>query len=630
MTGPALTDDQARGLARGITGGRQAVAAVYNQVAARTGLDLPDFKTLALGTGSSVEAYARALRTASEPDPPWLHALLAELSAQGMIDLQAALAESPREEALVTILPQNAAETFIEAQAFSAATSRTLGMAELVNAFNLAARRLCLIKAGGNRGTGFLIGPQTVLTNAHVMAALIDPATGKARDGAAKEITISFEALADTRGTTAPVAEDWLVGFSPMQTDMAIVDPTADWLDFCAIRLRGAPGRERGWYDLSKTGSLDNETDAFFVFQHPGAEPQRIGFATNTEVDTDTRFLRHKVGTAEGSSGGLCLDNRLRPIGLHHASIVHATRKDAKGKPEHLYNRAVRLSAIHAAHPTLGAPDPLLDEIARLSDGSSVVIGRESTQNTLRDMASGKAAQILIVRGGRKSGKSFTAALLRELFPFDSLKIIRLSPSDLTAAAVGLARLILERAGMDLAAIDAAFSSTALLTTGAATVADVFTTLKSALLGMAAARPVQPFTFWLVVDQLDTVTLPGIGTRELLDQIYNDAVLLKVVRVLLIGLPDVLTSVNPEHMATELLPNPDRVSPEEVERCLSRLMVFAGLVPAVGEPRRHAALVLGATDALDPAGRQSTQLAVLSGFISDAYMKAVETWQTTP
>ncbi len=625
MTGATLSAAQAESLARGITGHRLAVAAVYDEIARRAGPDQRDFKTVALGIDDPVEAFRQALLSAAGATSPWLHAFLAGLASLGMIDLDAAMKEGSTAENPILILPQNGDATVTEAQAMSEATSGTLKMADLLHAFNLAARRLCLIRAGTKQGTGFLIGPNTVLTNWHVMADLID-AAGKAKPGSSKDITISFETLADNQGRTCLAAEDWMVAFSPMQKDAAVAEPAADCLDFCAVRLMRAPGRERGWYDLSQTGQLDDKKDAFFVFHHPGAWPQRAGFAPNAGLDTDERFLRHMVGTASGSSGGLCLDNRLRPIGLHHAAIWHAIEKDEKGKPKLLYNRAVQLSAINAAHPTLGAADPKYDRISRLSDGSQAVIGRDSTQATLRMMAAGLDPKILVIRGNRLSGKSFSTALLRDSIPIDSRRIVPLSAGELPAEATDVAKLILRRVGVPEVDIEVALTAVASLTTASASVADIFAILKKMLLSVAGANPAQPLTLWLVIDELDHAELPKIGARTLLDQIYNDAELLKVMRVVLIGLTQTLTSVDPRIIATEQLTDPRRLQAEDVEECLAGLMIASGLVPNVGETRRHAALILGATDALDAQGGQSSPLAVLSGLISSVYMKAVLQW----
>lgn len=140
--------------------------------------------------------------------------------------------------------------------------------------------------------------------------------------------------------------------------------------------------------------------------------------------------------------------------------------------------------------------------------------------------------------------------------------------------------------------------------------------MKTLLLSRAAASPVQPHTLWLVIEQLDAVPLPGIGTRPPLDKIYSDASLLAVMRVILVGLADTLTSVNPKAVFTEKLDDPQELKPDEVEECLSRVMTAAGVVPAAGEARRHRALMLGATRQLAALGPQGSRLPDLASALA--------------
>lgn len=641
MTGPALTQAQAEALARGITGSRPAVAAVHDEVAARMPLELDDFKTVALGLNDPVEAFAAALIAAASTDPPWHGILLAELAALGMIDPAPALSEAEAAGASLPVLPQNENGTGIGALDFARAMSPALAMADLLAAFNQAARRLCLVNvldAAGmtviSQGTGFLIGPHTVLTCWHVVEPLIDRATGVPIDRGFARLSCSFEKLGATTGRPYPVDEDWLVTFSPAAQAPGDArpkpfSPDGKTLDYCAIRMRGAPGRERGWYDLSQTGALDDHRDNFFVFQHPAAVTQRAGFAPGTVVDpADPVHLRHKVWTVEGSSGGLCLDNRLRPIGLHRAKV---TAPDAQGVVRPLYNLAVLLSKIHEARPDLGDPalgDPHRrnDRLARLSDGSRAVVGRGSTQDTLRRMAQGPNPAILIVQGPKDSGKSFSTALLRDSVPIETRIIIELSAVEMPAEAMDLARLVLARAGLPAQAIDTALARPGRLTTAAATVAGIFAVLKRELLRLARANPAQPLTLWLVIDELDIARLPGIGARGLLDQIYSDAELREVLRVVLIGLKDTLIGVGSELIGFDPLPDPARLAEDEIEFCLDGLTVAAGKMPEVGQSRRHAKLVRGAAEELAAQVGQRSCLAHLSGYLSRVYMRELETW----
>nr|WP_242678885.1 serine protease [Rhodobacter calidifons] len=514
-------------------------------------------------------------------------------------------------------------------------------MADLLAAFNLSARRLCHVRVLDaaqdkvvSQGTGFLIGLHTVLTCWHVVAPLLERATGNMLEGSFARLSCTFERLGAADGRTHPVQENWLVGFSPAPRQPGDPQPQAfspdgTFLDYCAIRLRGAPGRERGFYDLAAFGGLDHKDDNFFVFQHPAGVPQRAGFARNTRLDDhDPNHLRHEVWTASGSSGGLCLNNRLQPVAMHRAA---ARVRNAQGQVTQHYNLAVLLKSIHAARPDLGDPrlgDPqgLNDRLWRLADGSRAVVGRLSSQSTLRQMALRPDPAILVVQGPKESGKSFSTALLRDSLPIETRIIIELSATELPARALDLARMILARAGMPAARIDAALAAPGNLTTAAATVAGIFNAMKRVLLEMARADPTQARTLWLVIDELDVARLPGIGARMLLDRIYSDEELRAVLRVVLIGLKDTLTGVGSNLIGFDTLPDPAKIDAGDVESCLDGLTVGVGKVPDVGQSRRHARLVIGAAEVLaEEAGRRS-RLALLSGYLSRVYMKALEEW----
>ena len=293
QTGPVaapLTEVEARILAAHIHGARPLVAAAYDDLARRSGdVGAADFKTVALGLLGG-DAHAAALLRVDRAG--YLSAYLAELATRGLIDLNAALRAripvgyGPPAPALPVerIMPQDAGGRRIVAQGWTLDMAEWVDMSALTIGLAKAMRRICLVRVGGTdpaQGTGFLIGPQTVLTNWHVVHSLIDPATGAARPGSAGTLSCDFEHLGQAGKVTHQAVEAWLVDFSPLAPQApGIRDPYPDMtaarghaLDFCAIRLAGAPGRMRGWYDLGQPGQIDNKAGLIFVLQHPAGLP---------------------------------------------------------------------------------------------------------------------------------------------------------------------------------------------------------------------------------------------------------------------------------------------------------------------------------------------------------------------
>ncbi|MDO8883369.1 MAG: serine protease [Pseudotabrizicola sp.] len=625
---PAIDATGAALVAAHFKAGRTALCQVYTEVERRSAGRLRDFKIVALGLQDTEAAFAAALLETARYE---VHrTFLIELSSLGFLDLPGALAALEPASRETLLWPQDGSGHLVLPQRWNRTVSATIDMAGLLRAVNLVARRLCFIEADGVEGTGFLIGPQTVITNWHVVANLIDPATGMAREGSAADIVCTFENLERKEGKAYHAVEDWLVDFSPMAgqlaksgsvlPDMKGLRPHA--LDFCAIRLAGAPGRERGWYDLSKTGKLNDSTDHFFVFQHPQSYPQRLAITSGAKLDPNSAdFLHHKAWTDGGSSGGLCLDHAFRPIGLHHAAVF--TEQNV-----FVSNRAVRLSAIHSACPGLGDADPGLNRIIVLSDRSRAVLGRGKTQDLVQDMMQNAARPIVYVRGQPRSGKSFTAELIRDCAPHDRRRIVRLSASELPVEALSLAQLILTRAG-------AAPTTVATLpqadlqngTDNAWIRSTLLPSLRLALAGLLSADPLQPLILWLIIDELDVMAIPQTGARELLDALYADAEAMRNLRVVLIGLDAALPSIDPASVRIEILDAPDQVAPEALESCLAALMTEQSLAPAPAELQRQLGLLNAVEAMVQSMGKGRNRLERLSDVLAQVWLRTVQTWK---
>src|SRR5712691_2590421 len=91
------------------------------------------------------------------------------------------------------------------------------------------------MQAGAGEGTGFLVGPNLVLTNYHVFDSVWD---GKSSP---KDVVARFDYKVGPDGVTVPagrtctLAEDWKVAFS-------VKGEGAEELDFLLLRLSEAPG----------------------------------------------------------------------------------------------------------------------------------------------------------------------------------------------------------------------------------------------------------------------------------------------------------------------------------------------------------------------------------------------------
>jgi hypothetical protein len=254
------------------------------------------------------------------------------------------------------------------------------GLERLVEAFNpfldpeafahgilSVRRRVCRVEVGnGGGGTGFLVGPDLVLTNYHVVMALLSGPRS------ATPVRCVFDDCAGLGGAAptprAPVGLDpaWAIPNRPFAaTDLAPDrpgGPAAHELDYALLRLAERVGDEavgsvtRGWIDASTSPAPPPKDTPALIVQHPGLPPDftrqdtmKLAFATPgfLGLDASGLRLRHRVNTEKGSSGAPVFDASFRLVGLHH------NRGQLRAGAEHLveWNQAIPLTAIRADLP---------------------------------------------------------------------------------------------------------------------------------------------------------------------------------------------------------------------------------------------------------------------------------------
>lgn len=225
---------------------------------------------------------------------------------------------------------------------------------------------VCQIAIPGGGGTGTLVGPDLVLTNHHVIAAL--EGDGKANLVTQTRCIFDFKRLGKTGrfidpGVEVPLAKDWLVAAKPpSQRDIHPEqgDPAPDELDFALLRLARDVGNApvgggqatisaklRGWVGIDNPKGPPAKGGPLFIAQHPqlpGSPRQEpLLVAWGRTLESHTSRLRHAVSTEHGSSGSLCFDAQLRPVALHHLGDPNS---DPANKPT--YNQAILLGPIVA------------------------------------------------------------------------------------------------------------------------------------------------------------------------------------------------------------------------------------------------------------------------------------------
>jgi hypothetical protein len=205
-------------------------------------------------------------------------------------------------------------------------------------------------------GTGFLVGPDLLMTNHHVIEKL--------KDGVAApdsvECLFDYKKLPDgteLAGTKFKLKTDnWLVESSPYSAaDLIDSDdvPAANELDYALLRLAEnigenpigenvEPGAQsRGWVEVQKELPQVATDDIIFILQHPDGDPQKLAIGQVLRVNQNGTRIRHDANTTGGSSGSPAFTADLKLFGLHHAGDPNF---DLEHKPE--YNQAVPMGRI--------------------------------------------------------------------------------------------------------------------------------------------------------------------------------------------------------------------------------------------------------------------------------------------
>jgi hypothetical protein len=238
--------------------------------------------------------------------------------------------------------------------------------------------QVCRITVRSNKGnmfgTGFLVAPDAVLTNHHVIEAVIlgeqGQATAKGRSARATDVVCQFDfkkvAGYLDAGVSVALATDWLIDSSPvspvdLMADPGGAQPDPSHLDYALLRLARKVGAEpvkgdreraesgadlRGWIRVP-TGAAEFEPKTpIFIVQHPDGAP--LSFALDTAgligLNGNGTRVRYRTNTLGGSSGSPCFDQDWQLVALHHSGDPNF---DPLHKPA--YNEGIPVSAIRAA-----------------------------------------------------------------------------------------------------------------------------------------------------------------------------------------------------------------------------------------------------------------------------------------
>ena len=225
--------------------------------------------------------------------------------------------------------------------------------------------RICRVEYPNKvaRGTGFLIGPNAVLTNYHVVEAIV---RGDYKPGDVRlrlDYKVMDDGIAVARGLIFELANDWLYDSSVYSVEDEKVnpaDPKPEELDYAILRVKGDPGNQplggtkgttdpnaiqRGWIE-APAGTHDFLAQrAIYIAQHSDGGPMQVAIDSNavTGLNGNATRVRYTTTTQPGSSGSPCFGPDWSWVAVHHS-----------GDPKYLqgqapqFNQGIPLTAIRA------------------------------------------------------------------------------------------------------------------------------------------------------------------------------------------------------------------------------------------------------------------------------------------
>tara|TARA_R110000744_G_scaffold114988_1_gene215059 strand:+ start:11439 stop:12536 length:1098 start_codon:yes stop_codon:yes gene_type:complete len=189
-------------------------------------------------------------------------------------------------------------------------------------------------------GTGFLIGPDLILSNYHVFKHVIENPSEYQNVKCLFDFKVDADGKDIYKGNAVSLHENPIVSYSET-SELDITGGTleSNWpldkLDYAVVRTAERIGEnphgidmtnssnskdKRGWLEMPENAKEVFPGSHVIIVQHPDKRPLQIsfGFEKSLGLSNNGNRLRYNVNTENGSSGSPVFDHNFELIALHN------------------------------------------------------------------------------------------------------------------------------------------------------------------------------------------------------------------------------------------------------------------------------------------------------------------------
>jgi len=226
-------------------------------------------------------------------------------------------------EELERNLPRTAAPVPAQVAAVEAfADTEVVGFEKIIGVNNLrqiawieqavhASRAACRIVTSEGLGSGFLIGPHTLMTNNHVIASV----------AVARETKVEFNYQLPFGAGGEPSGA---VRYD-LDPEMLFRTSPATDLDYTVVAVKTDGDSDKPaldtWGSLHLNPNADPVVNEHVVIvQHPNGGPKQIVLTANAVLQVMPPYLHYSTDTMAGSSGSPVFNDLWQVVAIHHAA----------------------------------------------------------------------------------------------------------------------------------------------------------------------------------------------------------------------------------------------------------------------------------------------------------------------